>query len=490
MRFPSLKRLAPSLLAICLTACPPKRALHWNPTGTTLAVETTETGILTHADGSIIRETPLVGPWVDERRMLVIEKTPAKDWSEYAAFLSDEQRKIAHSLVSPFEKALREQSDFASYLDSILSSIGQKTEFPVPVDAGLSLLVTHATSAGLGEERAFLASVVLAQLLESSSTSAQSDLAVHLRKSGLLQPNPLFSDGFPALPIFEVRVVDAEPGSDLPPRTLHRGILAPENLTISPDAKTATFTTTSINGQKTVFLSVNSQSPGPEGTTESGPVLTWLTGGRSVLHQRTGGLEFKMGEQLEGLGQLMLHLDHTGSNKTPLAQYHLPAEEAITPAAHWGVNGLLFSSAAHPLPSLSKEKTLALFVIENIPARTDDPTPPVLRPLDTLKKLLETIRFSGNVVSNPSGTAALLMGKDGELALLEHATLRTRIVVKDHGLRVLPAWRSDSEFTYAIAPGHPKGSTHRGEVVLETVDAESKIISSKWPDRVLEKLAK
>lgn len=490
MRLALTKHLLPILLLLGLTACPPKRALHWNPSGTMLAVDTPETGLLTRADGAIIRETALVGPWVDERRMLVVQTTAAKNWPEYASFLSDEQKKIAQLLVPPFQQAILNQPDFGSFLESALASHQPKTEFPIPEDAGMSLLLTHSASAGSGEERAFLASIALAQILESSPEPTRSNLTNHLRKAGILKSDPLLTDGFAALPIFEIRVVDSQPGSDLPPRTLHRGILAPENLTISPDAKTVTFSTTALDGSKTVFLSLNAQSSGPEGTTESGPVLTWLSSGRSVLHHRTPGLEFKLGQQLEGLGQLILHLDHTGSNKTQLAQYHLPGEETITPAARWGANGLLFSSAKQTLPSLSTDKTLGLFVIENIPSRPDDQTTPLLRPLDAQTTLLESIRFSGNIVANPSGTAALLVGKDGELALIEQGSLRTKTIVTDRSLRILPAWRSDSDFTYAVAPGHPNGSPKRAEVLLETVDAERRILSTHWPDRVLEKLSK
>ncbi len=495
MRVHPFKALLLTLLPLFLSACPPKRAFHWNPSGTTLAVDVPETGLLTHEDGSVLRETPLVGPWVDDRRMIVIQKSAAKDWAEYAAFLSEEQKRIAHSLVLPFENALRAHPDLAPLLKSAISSPQPHAELPVPVDAGLSLLITHSASAGLGDERAFLASVALAQILESASGPHRSKLIEQLRKANILQADPLRTDGFPALAIFEIQLVDSEGGSDLPPRILHRGILPPDNLTISPDAKTATFTTTAIDGSKTVFLSVNAQSPGPEGTTEAGPVLTWLTGGRSVVHHRaddhqSAGFEFKTGTQLEGLGKLILHLDHTGANKTALAHYHLPAEEAVTPAARWGANGLLFASASQPLPALTQDKELGLFVIENLPSRPDGPTTPTLRPLASEKKLLESIRFSGNIVANPSGTAALLVGKDGELALIEQTSLRTRTIVSDHGVRVLPAWRSDTEFSYAVAPGHPKGSPKRAEVILESLDAEHRTLSSKWPDRVLEQLAK
>jgi hypothetical protein len=487
----ALTHLLLGLITLCLTACPPKRALYWNPSGTLLAIDTPESGLLTHADGSIIRETPLIGPWVDDRRLLVVQKTAAKNWPEYAAFLSDEQQRVARALVATFEQARLKNPDFVAYLQSAISTAKAITEPPIPVEAGLSLVLTQSTSAEYQSgEAAFLASVALSQILESLAGQERTILTEQLRKAGLLNADPLLSDGFPALPIFEIRVADSEPGSDLPPRILHRGILPPENLTVSPDSKTATFTTTHLEGPKTVFLSVNAQSPGPEGTTEDGPVLAWLSGGRSILHHRSAGLEFKLGQQLEGLGGLILHLDHTGANKSHLARYHLPAEEAVAPVARWGANGLLFASAAQTLPTLSIDKTLSLFVLENLPSRPEETTRVKLSPLNVPKAVLDGIHFSGNLVPNPSGTAVLLVGNDGELALLEQATLRTRAIVTDHGLRILPAWRSDTEFTYAVAPGHPKGSPLRAEVLLETLDADHRTLSSKWPDKILERLTK
>ena len=490
MHLSPLKALLTIFLPFYLTACPPKRAFHWNSSGSVLAVDTAESGLLTHADGSIIRETALVGPWVDERRMLIIEKTAAKNWPEYASFLSDEQKRIAQTLIPPFEKALRDTSDFAAHLQSLVSSPHSNEEFPVPPDAGLSILLTHSTTPSTGNDRAFLASIALSQILEAASESVRVMLTQQLKTVGLFQSDPISTEGFPFLPIFEIRIVDSELGSDLPPRILHRGILPPENLTLSPDAKTATFTTNPFDGARTVFLSVNAQSPGSEGTTEAGPVLAWLSGGRSVLHQRASGLEVKLGQQLEGLGQLILHQDHTGTNKSSLAHYYLPGEESIAPAARWGANGLLFASAAQSLPTLSLDKALGLFVIENLPTRPDAPDIPKLRSLENQRQVLETIQFSGNIVANASGTAALLVGKSGKLALIEQASLRTRTIVLDHGLQVLPAWRSDTEFTYAVASGHPKGLPNQPAVLLETLDAEVRILSSKWPERVLEKLAK
>ena len=485
-----LKALLSILLPIYLTACPPKRAFHWNSSGSMLAVDTGETGLLTHADGSILRETALVGPWVDERRMLVIEKKAAKSWAEYASFLSDEQKRIAQTLIPPFENALRGTSDFASHLQSLLSSPRSNEEFPVPPDAGLSMLITHSSTPSTEDDRAFLASIALSQILDAASESMRSKLTQELKTIGLFQSDSVPTEGFPFLPIFEIRIVDSELGSDLPPKILHRGILPPENLTLSPDSKTATFTTNPLDGARTVFLSVNAQSLGPEGTTEAGPVLAWLSGGRSVLHQRATRIEFKLGPQLEGLGQLILHQDHTGTSKSSLAHYYLPGEESIAPAARWGANGLLFASAAQSLPALSLDKALGLFVIENIPSRSDAPDISKLRALENQKQTLETIQFSGNIVANPSGTAALLVGKSGKLAVIEQASLRTRTIVLDHGLQVLPAWRSDTEFTYAVASGHPKGFPNQPAVLLETLDAEVKVLSSKWPERVLEKLAK
>ena len=486
-----LPKLLP-LLALLLTACPPKQIFHWNPSGTLLSVDLHDTGLITHSDGKILRESPYVGPWVDDRRMLIVEKTAATDWAAYSEHLTEEQKKVAQSLVPAFAKVSRDRPDFGDALLQMIRSPKEDTDFPVPVDVGIPLGITHTASSLDGDERSFLASVATAQMLANSEGEIRSALASNLKKAGILQSGPLQLDGFPSLPIYEIRLIDSEPGSDLPPRTLHRGILPPEKLTVSPDKKTATFTTTVLTGSKTVFLSVNAQSPGPEGTAEHGPVITWVHGGRSVVYKRQSpsDLEFRFGKQLEGLGELTLHLDHTGGNALPIAHLHIPSDESSAPAAKWGNNGLIFTSASQTLPALKLDRSFGLFSIDDLPRRTDDPANPTLRPLDLPKGTLEAIQFSGNIVSNPSGTAALLLGKNGELAIIEHGSLRSRIVVREGGLHILPVWKNDTDFIYAVAAGHPDGAPKRPAVLEGTLDGDHRILSSTWPDTLMSKLAK
>jgi hypothetical protein len=159
-------------------------------------------------------------------------------------------------------------------------------------------------------------------------------------------------------------------------------------------------------------------------------------------------------------------------------------------------NRILFAGVVVKLPcvggDLPREVTLFTLRIGETPAVTRVLTGPAAASLpDRLDRF----------VVNPTGELVAVPGGSGEVAVVSLAkgtveTLQAAIpdfkqtdaLANGQTLaQPAPAWRGANELCWVIPRGHPKGSPHRGEVIMQTLHGESQTLSKAWPDSLADR---
>jgi len=449
---------ATTIVSLMLSGCLPQPFVWWSPDGKTAAIRTTAGLRLSDANGSlsavILPGEIQSAAWSPDGLTLVVSRSlKSTNWTEIEAGIPPAEAAATAQLARAIPGLLK------AGLEATGGSLEEVVEkFLQPLDVNPDKLLP-AVYCALSSQRAAIEAAI-AGATNKAALTAELDSALN--------------DG---IPVHEICVLTIRQGLPAgPPRTLVRSLFPLTDPVVSPRYPVVAFRC-GEGGLKAMRLD---GAAAIEVLNDGAKCAAWSPDGRSLVVV-TGEMDNALGEirsltVLAPDGQLV----STAPQAESLAVAAFPGSDA--PRVSVLPDGrLLFASLAITLPaSAGNLKPTAQFYLLN-PAQPDAAPEPVVVREGSLPDELSSF-----VVSPDGKRVAVVEGGTDAVGILDLASGKVQVVSPPHEgckSRMLPAWKSGSELTFAALRSAGK---IRPELVVWQANGSERVLSRDWPDDVVQ----
>ena len=473
---------------LLISGCGPDEWIVWAPDGTHGVINGSQridpAGNLL---GAITAEKEHVVAWLpDSRRVLVVRRVPAQDWSEYAALLGEERALAVAQAGAEMARLIREyQGALDAFDESAAFKIWKENLDAHSVGVETVMYCLKVTRPGLLDP-------MLDAVAKKQNAQEKEDPVVDTDKTVETGAHLLEQIGVPD--IHELHLRSAVVSGDSGDQMLFRSADGFASVAVSPNSRAVAF--------------VRQEGSHEEGSDSGLYVMALEAGAQAVLVAK--GAEFAAwspdGQELAYTKSEVRRASKNGFILGAIAHRRVCATDGsiiAEPEAGEDVAGLVLPEYPARLAWLSDGRILFAGAKFSLPATTQNLPERLtlfalrLNPEASMEQLIPesvparlTQRVNYFTVS-PDGKNVAVLGKAGAVSVLtlatkNFATFQDSIPQfekkNDDDSILVPAWRTADELTWLVPAGDRAGSSHRGEVVIASLSGGRRAISKSWPD--------
>ncbi len=457
-----LKRLATTSTLLLLgvgavmsAGCLPRRLVVWSPDASRAVVMDSNSTSLCDGDGKLARlDIGIVqaAAWMpDSKRVLLAVHKSADKWADLAKALDEPTRQAVIAAADELEKAILAK----------------------PADENLSDDVVQAIVEDVFEDRASLVAPALLHLRDNRPAALRKRFGEKWKEMAKL-----------SVPYSQLRLFDLKGMSLKPAAAILHSLKGINEIRLAPNAKAVAFVTGSDRTKDgfTLHVAPLTANAAPRELADGVSFFSdWSADGQHVVYIRSAGAEdakpVKVGSlsrrQVAGADGNLLAEAPPAENLATLVFDNLLAVRCLPDGR------ILFASADMTLPAaVDTPRPISLFAFK--PGEPGQVTRVIPRQAKTQLPPSPVFDLSPN-------HKLICMTDDAKVCVVALADGQITWVQKAEGkLRALPSWRTAGELCFII-PATKEDPHSRAEVALWSA-GKTRVISTNWPDKVMEKL--
>lgn len=447
--------LALALASAMSAGCFPRQLIVWSPDAGRAVVMDSNSTSLCDGDGKLARldvGAAQAAAWMpDSKSVLLAVRASADTWAELAKAIDEPTRQAVIAAAGELEKAILAK----------------------PADEDLSDDVVQAIVKRVFEGRGSLVAPALVHLRDVRPDALRERIGEKWKEMAKL-----------SVPYTQLRLFDLNDMSLKPAAVILNSLQGVHELRLAPNAKAVAYVAASDRTKDglTLYLTPLTAKAAPRELADRVSFFPdWSADGRHVVYIRSAGAEDARPVQVATLSRRQV-ADADGHllDELPKAENLAAVVFDNLLAARCLADGrILFASAEMTLPAaVDAPRPISLFAYK--PGEPGEVTRVIPRQAKT--------QLPPSLVFDLSPDQKLIcMTDDAKVCVVALADGQITWVQQAEGkLRTLPSWRSAGELCFII-PAAKDAPQSRPEVTLWSA-GKTRVISTNWPDKVMEKL--